>query len=101
MEFTDIDNLEFWSILTNLNKLYRKCTKNKTYKLNINHTNTIRPYGECSKVTCNYLLISSYLDALLYIFIKTKKNTMVTTLQASSKTIAFIRLWPKAGLVLN
>ena len=55
MEFTDIDNLEFWSILTNLIKLYRQCTKNKTYKLSIN-TNTVRPYGECSKVTCNYLL---------------------------------------------
>ena len=48
-----------------------------------------------------YLFFNSYLHALLYIFIKTKKNTMVTTLQASSKTIAFIRLWPKAGLILN
>ena len=101
MEFTDIDNLEFQSILTNLIKLYRQCMKNKTYKLNINHTNTIRPCGECSKVTCNYLFISSYLGMLLYIFIKTKRNTMVTTLQASSKTVAFIRLWSEAGLVLN
>ena len=101
MEFTDIDSLEFQSFLANLIELYRQCAKNKTYKLNINHTNTIRPYGECSKVTCNYLFINSYLGTLLYIFIKTKKNTMVTTLQASSKTIAFIRLWPEADLVLN
>ena len=69
--------------------------------IDINLTNTIRPCGECSKVACNYLFVSSYLGALLYIFIKTKKNTMVTALQASSETIAFIRLWPKAGLVLN
>ena len=92
MEFTDIDNLEFQSILANLIKLYRQCAKNKTYKLNINHTYTIRPCGECSEVTCNYLFINSYLGTLLYTFIKTKKNTMVTTLQASSETIALIRL---------
>ena len=72
MEFTDIDNLEFRSILTNLIKLYRQCTKNKTYKLNINHTNTIRPHGECSKLTCNYLFINGYLGTLVYIFIETK-----------------------------
>ena len=71
-------------------------------QLNVNHTNRMRPYGEWSKVTCNYLLfISSYLGVLLYIFIKTKENTIVTILQASSKIVAFVRLWPKTGLVLN
>ena len=39
--------------------------------------------------------------ALLCIIVKTKNNTIITTLQASSKIIAYIRLWSKARLVLN
>ena len=40
------------------------------------------------KLHAVYLFISCYLGALLQIFIKTKDNTIITTLQASSKTIA-------------
>ena len=43
---------------------------NETYKLKVNHTNRMRPYVECSKVTYNYLFITAYLGTLLYICYK-------------------------------
>ena len=51
-----IGGFEFWLKLTILVRMYRQHTGNKTYKLNINYTNNIRPYGECSKVTCKLLI---------------------------------------------
>ena len=56
LEYINTDGFEFWSKLTILIRLYKHHTGNKTYKLNTNHTNRIRPYGECSKVTCSLLI---------------------------------------------
>ena len=49
LEYMHTGGFEFWVKLTILVRM-------KTYKLNINHTNNIRPHGECSRVTCKLLI---------------------------------------------
>ena len=39
IQYNDTRGFEFWSISQVLIKMYRKTTKNETYKLNNNHAN--------------------------------------------------------------